>query len=115
MTLRAIQDHILVSDMEFKERISRGGLVLLSDDKKSEGIRPRWGKVAAVGKDEHTVKVGQWVMVKHGRWTRGVQHEDIVIRRIDNDDILCVSDEKPSDETFSGSDIVNNPQNSMPE
>ena len=45
-------------------------------------------------------------MVAHGRWTRGVTIEDtrgeVVIRRIDPNDVLLVSDSEPdADDTLS--------------
>ena len=39
-TFRPTKGTILVHGMEFKERLSRGGLILLDDDMKSSGIRP---------------------------------------------------------------------------
>lgn len=97
-----IRDNVLVTDMDFGERQSKGGLVLLSDDGKSEGIRHRWSRVWAIGPEQTDIKVGDWILVEHGRWTRGVTLEqddgtDIVIRRIDLNGILMVSDEKPDD------------------
>lgn len=103
--LHALHDHIIVSEMTFDERITSSGIVLLNDNGKSSGIRPRWGRIYAVGPDQKQFRVGQWVCVSHGRWTRGVEIEDDtgiqVIRRIDNDEILLVSDEKPNDDTLS--------------
>jgi hypothetical protein len=58
-----------------------------------------------VGPDQTEFKVGQGVMVAHGRWTRGVEIEDVdgkkIIRKIDNNDIMMVSDSKPADDTMS--------------
>ena len=103
--LRALHDHVIVTDMGFDERITTGGIVLRKDDGKSQGIRPRWGQVYAVGPDQSEVTVGQWVCVAHGRWTRGIDVEDETgkktLRRIDPNDIMLVSDEQPQDETFS--------------
>ena len=97
--LRTIKDYVLVSDMNFKERKTSSGLYLLNDDGRNAGIRPRWAQVYAVGEDQQDVQVGQWVLVAHGRWTRGVGIEDQdgerVIRRIDHNDILLVSDNEP--------------------
>lgn len=100
-----IRDHILVTDMNFEERKSAGGIILPSDDGKSEGIRHRWGRVWAVGPEQTEVKVGEWILVEHGRWTRGIifvddSGEEITIRRVDNAAILMVSDENPGDNTF---------------
>jgi co-chaperonin GroES (HSP10) len=106
MKLVAIKDHIIVSDMKFNERVSTGGIVILADDKTSNGIRPRWAKVYAVGRLCKDIQVGQYVLIAHGRWTRGIEHGDDVIRRIDNDDILAVSDVPMQDESEAGANIV---------
>ena len=103
--IHPLHDHVLVVDMEFKERFTNSGIYIPSDDKTTQGVRPRWGKVYATGPDQEDVTVGQWICVAHGRWTRGVAVEDatgtqLVIRRVDNDDILLVSDEKPNDITM---------------
>jgi len=97
-----IRDNVLVADMEFDSRTTRNGIFLLNDDGKDTGIRPRWGRVWAVGEEQHHLKVGDWVLVEHGRWTRGVKvetpdGEETVIRRIDNDCIMAVADERPSE------------------
>jgi hypothetical protein len=96
--LKAIHNHVLVSDMVFDERISTGGIVLLNDNGKGNGIRPRWGRVYAIGHEQKDVAVGNWVLVAHGRWTRGLDIEDetgkLTIRKIDPKDILLVSDDE---------------------
>jgi len=103
--LTPVHDHILVSDMVFGERLTNGGIIMPGDDRKSEGIRPRWGKVYAIGPKQADVKVGEYILVKHGRWTRGIDMEvagnDVTVRRIDNDDILLVSETEQTDETFT--------------
>ena len=94
----AIHDHILVSDMAFDVRITNGGIWLPNDNGKGHGIRPRWGRVYAVGPEQQDVKVGQWILVEHGRWTRGLDIEDEsgprTIRKIDPNCIMMVSDEE---------------------
>lgn len=100
-----LRDNIIVSEMTFDERISNGGIVLLNDDMKNSGIRPRWAKVYAIGPDQKDVQVGQYILISHGRWTRGIKVEDDtgvhVIRKIDNNDLLLVSDEPVNDQTLS--------------
>jgi hypothetical protein len=95
--------------MTFDERISNGGIVLLNDNGKSSGIRPRWGRVYATGPEQKDVRVGEWILVAHGRWTRGLDIEDDegkrTIRKIDPKDILMSADERPADVTFS--DAIN--------
>lgn len=101
--LMALHDHVIVSELSFDERVTSGGIVLMSDDKKLQGVRPRWARVYAIGPEQKDVEVGNWICIAHGRWTRGVEIEDTEgfkrIHRIDPNDILLVSDEKPIDDT----------------
>jgi len=105
--IKALHDHVIVSEMVFDQRITQSGLILLNDNGTTLGIRPRWGQVYAVGPEQQHVKVGQWICVAHGRWTRGLDIEDETgkrtIRRIDPEDILLISDsvEMPQDDTMS--------------
>jgi len=105
-SLRALNDHVLVADMNFKERKLSSGIYLLNDDGRGAGIRPRWAKVYATGPEQQDITVGQWILVAHGRWTRGITIEDptgeVTIRRVDPNDILLVSDTDPGgDDTVS--------------
>jgi len=104
-SLRPLNDTVLVADMTFDQRQLSSGIVLLNDDGKSHGIRPRWGRVYATGPDQRDVQVGQWVLIAHGRWTRGIEVEDnsgnITLRKIDPKDILLVSNQMPQDDTMS--------------
>jgi co-chaperonin GroES (HSP10) len=103
--LRALHDWVLVEEMNFDERITTGGIILMNDNGKGTGIRPRWGRIYATGPVQALVRPGQWILVAHGRWTRGIEIEDDTgvhtIRRVDADDILLMSDEQPSDDTMS--------------
>ena len=102
--LHPLRDTILVTEMSFDERVTSTGIVLINDDMKSSGIRPRWGRVYAVGPDQTDVKVGQYICIAHGRWTRGVKINDgtgkLTVRKVDNNDILLVSDEPVADYTM---------------
>lgn len=105
--IQALHDHVIVSEMSFDQRISQTGLILMNDNGTALGIRPRWGQVYAVGPAQKDVRVGQWICVAHGRWTRGLEIEDETgaktIRRIDPEDILLISDSEqmPQDGTMS--------------
>lgn len=100
-----LNDNILVSEMNFKERLTSSGIILLNDDGKTSGIRPRWGVVYAIGPEQKDVKPGDWVCVAHGRWTRGIEIEDDngtrTVRKIDPEDILLVSNGVPIDDIVS--------------
>lgn len=103
--LEALGDHVLVKDMNFDGRKLSSGIIIPGDDSRSAGIRPRWAQVYAVGPDQTDVTVGEWILVEHGRWTRGVKIEDAsgehVLRRVDPTNIMMVSDEEIVDDTFS--------------
>ena len=114
-----IRDNVLAWKMNFEERKTLGGIVLLSDDGETEGVRHRWCQVWAVGPDQTEVQVGDWLLIEHGRWTRGIKVQDengdeIVIRRIDTNAILMVSDEDPGDNTY-GSHTRNQGQTFTPD
>jgi hypothetical protein len=85
--------------MDFNDRKWASGVLLLGDDGKTDGIRPRWSKVYAIGPEQQDIKLGQWILVEHGRWSRGLKivkdGEEFVIRRIDPEAIMFVSDEEP--------------------
>jgi co-chaperonin GroES (HSP10) len=94
-----LKDNIIVANMNFGQRQLSSGIIMLGDDAKTDGIRPRWAMVFAVGPEQKDVTPGQWVLVEHGRWTRGViinmQNSEFIIRKIDTNAILAVSDEQP--------------------
>lgn len=99
-TIIPLQDRVLVSDMEFGEEVTKSGLVIQSDNGKAHGVKPRWGKVYAIGPKQTDVKVGDWICVEHGRWTRTfeIEQEDgsiLEIRGVDLNAMILVSDEKP--------------------
>ena len=99
-SIRALHDDILVIDMNFEAGMTGGGIFLLGDDGKQRGLRPRWALVYEVGPDQTDVKKGQWILVEHGRWTRGIPFTDPdgekqVLRKVDPNCLLLVSDEDP--------------------
>lgn len=91
-TVRPIHDNVLVCCLNFDERVSKGGIVFLSDNGKPEGVRPRWAKVWAVGPEQHDVEVGDWILIEHGRWTRKFVVNGEEIHGVDVNGILMVSD-----------------------
>jgi len=99
--IKPLNDNVIVRDMEFTGRKLNSGILLLGDDGKTDGIRPRWARVYAIGPEQQDVGVGQWVLVEHGRWSRGLRivkdGEEIVIRRADPNAIIFVTDTQPDD------------------
>ena len=94
-----LKKRVLVSDMHFGETKTKGGIILTDDDGTQGGIHPRWAKVYAVGDKQEDVKVGQWLLVAHGRWSRALKVKkdgtELEVRMIDENDILLVSDDEP--------------------
>jgi len=75
-SVRPIHNRVIVSDMNFGEEITAGGIILTSDDGKDRGIKPRWGRVVAKGNDNNDpYSIGDWILIEHGRWTRGFEVE----------------------------------------
>lgn len=99
--LKAIGNRVLVTDMHFGEQKTASGLIIKSDDGQTRGIYPRWAKVYDKGpdnKDEY--KVGDWILIEHGRWTRSLKLEsekdgEIEIRMVESESVLATSNEKP--------------------
>jgi Chaperonin 10 Kd subunit. len=98
--LRAIKNTVIVRDMEFGLQTTASGIILPSDDGIDRGIHPRWCQVYRVGKDIDFVKQGDWILVDHGRWSRGlnvdIANEKFMMRTVDPKDILGISDTPPS-------------------
>lgn len=105
--IKPLGSKIFVADMEFGEKRTSSGLIIPSNNAKSSGIHPRWGRVWAVGPDQTDVKVGEWILIEHGRWTRTIEYENedgsiTELRMVDNDAIYIQTDEKPTEEVQSG-------------
>jgi co-chaperonin GroES (HSP10) len=90
----ALPGRVLVHDMEHGESRTQGGIILTDDINVERGIRPRWATVYATGRDVQDVKVGERILIAHGRWTRGVKvthkNSTTVIRMVELDSILGV-------------------------
>lgn len=99
--IKPLRNNILVVDMDFDEQRTTSGIIITSDNGKGHGVKPRWGRVWAVGPDQKDVSVGEWVYVEHGRWTRGITVEEdgkeIVMRMVEPKAIMLRAEEKPKD------------------
>ena len=124
ITIRAIRDDVLVSDMDMGEQTTAAGIVIQSDDGKSHGVKPRWARVYKVGPKQLTIKEGQWILIEHGRWTRKIKINDGVsvkeVQKVEVKSIMAIADEKPNDfyigqEHSNGSSIDINPEDFLPQ
>jgi len=104
--VRPIRNRVIVSEMNFGEQKTAGGIILTSDDGKDRGIKPRWGRVVSKGPENNDpYGIGDWILVEHGRWTRGfeVEMEDdsvVTMRTVEAESILGWSDETPDEINF---------------
>ena len=105
-TVRPIHNRVIVSNMNFGETKTSGGIILTSDDGKDRGIKPRWGRVVSKGDDNNDpYNIGDWILIEHGRWTRGfeVEMEDGTVetmRTVEAESILGWQDQTPEDIAF---------------
>jgi len=122
--VRALSKDILVVDMDMGDMTTTSGIVIQSDDGKAHGVKPRWAKVYKVGSEvDIDVKVGQWVLIEHGRWTRKINIDDGEgvkdFQKVEIKSIMAVADERPDDfyigkEFSNGSSMSISPDDFMP-
>jgi co-chaperonin GroES (HSP10) len=97
MEIKAFGDRIIADMIDSPELMkqTRSGIFINDKDGSTDAIRARWFKVLAVGPKVDDINDGQYVFVDHGRWTRGIDIDDTKVYRLDNKDILLVSDMDP--------------------
>lgn len=101
-SLIPLRDNVFVCDLDSGMKKTASGIILMDDNMRDSGIRPRWAKVFAVGPEVEDLAPGDWVLVSHGRWTNGMDFthdgEDIKLWRIEYpDSVLLVTDSDPRD------------------
>lgn len=100
-TPKAKGEDVLVVDMHFGEQTTASGLIISGDDGKTRGIYPRWGRVYSKGpRNKDPFEEGDWILISHGRWTRGLKLDtdndgEIEMRKVELESILAYSKEKP--------------------
>ena len=97
-----VKDRVIVSDMSFDSFQTKGGIIINNDDGKVHGIKPRWAKVYAKGRDNtDEYVVGDWILVEHGRWTRGAKIKtdgvENTVRMVEAKSVLLWAKQKPED------------------
>jgi len=99
MNITPIRDKIIGRMVESigLERRTRAGLIIAGHDFAEQNIKPRWFEVLFVGPEQTDVRPGEFVLVPHGRWSRGLdlentRREEDKIFLLDNEALLGVSD-----------------------
>ena len=74
---------------------------------------------STVGPEQTEFREGQWILVEHGRWTRGLEIEDetgeLTIRKVDPDCIMMVSDSEECPNAEGVSTAVHIDSKTLPE
>lgn len=104
MKVVPLSNKVLVSDIEQGVR-QIGRIILPNDNGTVQGVRSRWAQVYAVGKDVSGINAGDWILIKHGRWTRAhtvkTDTEEFKLWGVEYPDgVLMVSQDKPEMDTF---------------
>jgi co-chaperonin GroES (HSP10) len=123
--VRPLSKDLLVINMDMGEQTTAAGIVIASDDGKAHGVKPRWAEVYKVGDAcDLDVKVGQWILIEHGRWTRKIKIDDgdgiKEFQKVETKSVIAVTNEKPNDfyigqEFSNGSSLTVNPEDFLPQ
>ena len=106
MKIKALKGKVLVTNLERGSRVVNG-IIIPDDNGQSRGIRPRWGQVYAVGPDITEIKVGEWILIEHARWTRMIKITDNNEQEVQlwgvewPNAVMLVSDEDPETQIWS--------------
>ena len=119
-SIRPIKNRVLVTNMHFGEQTTKGGIIIRSDDGETRGIYPRWGQVHSKGPDNNDpYEVGDWVLVEHGRWTRGLEitlaGEPMTIRMVEAESVLGGNHQAPENDLRIEEEIDFNSDKARPE
>lgn len=98
--LRPGKDKVIIHNLERGITKTTSGIIIPDDDGTASGIRPRWAQVWKIGRKVLDVKIGDWVLLEHGRWSRHFNFNDgETLHRIHMIDfpeaVLLVTDNKP--------------------
>jgi co-chaperonin GroES (HSP10) len=103
---RPLKGKVFVTELESGETVTKSGIIITDDNMQNRGIRPRWGKVWAIGADVEDIEVGQWILTEHGRWTSKItfeiDDETVNVWSVEYPaSVLMVSDEDPNESVAS--------------
>ena len=99
--IQALPNKVLVHNMERGERKTSSGIIIRNDENSSEGVRNRWCQVFSVGEGVDDIKEGEWILVEHGRWSRGIKVDNKTLYLVDYPNgVLLASESKPQSDSF---------------
>lgn len=119
--VKPIYNRVIVTDMNFGESVTHGGIIITSDDGKDRGIKPRWGRVVIKGDDNNDpYDIGDWILIEHGRWTRGFDVEADngevkTMRTVEAESVLGWQTETPEEVLFGSKTGAGDTNQAKPE
>lgn len=75
--IECLPNTMYVEKIEYGERKTKGGLVLMKEQMDYEGrfARPRWAKVRYKAENITNIEVGDWILINHGHWSTSMLME----------------------------------------
>lgn len=96
-TIKPLKDKVFAKMIDgFGLKTTKGGLIYNEKDGTEGAIRPRWFEITHVGPKNKDFNIGDYVLVSHGRWSRGFKIDPLDETKyymLDLDEILLLSDE----------------------
>ena len=96
--IRPLRGRVIGEIIDRGEKLTRGGIITLSDDRKEHGIRPRWFRVYSKSDEsKEDYNVGDYILVEHGRWSRefGNVGNEMGLCAIEEKSVMLTSTENP--------------------
>lgn len=100
--IRPLRDRVLgqMIDPPGTERTTQGGLIITENESSEDFVRPRWFLVTHVGPEQTDIFPGQYVLVAHGRWSRGIdiagtRRQQDKLYLIDHAEVLGIRPDHP--------------------
>src|ERR1044072_2138142 len=81
-SLHQLKDNVFVTDLDGGPHKTNAGILIPDDNMTERGVRPRWARVWCVGPEVTEVRPGDWILIKHARWTTAIELDlpDQVVR-----------------------------------
>lgn len=96
-SVNPLPGRVFVTDMKYGER-KIGSIIIMNDDGRDQGVRPRWAQIWKVGEGVTEVAEKEWVLIEHGRWSRKHQVGDITFWAVELESIMLATTTEPNDE-----------------
>jgi len=96
--IRPLRGRVIGEIIDRGEQLTAGGIIMLDDDGKEEGIRPRWFRVHSLhDESKEGYAVGDYILVEHGRWSRefGNVGNEMGLCAIEEKSVMMMSNESP--------------------